>query len=220
MTTFNKATLKAFFETGDVPLGQQYSDLIDSCINIVDTSAQSIVSPISVGELITPRVSAVNGSFTGVVSALGLIAQQVAITDFLSVTGATSMAVVSASRLNVSTDVSADGSIYASAVRSINGMFDTVGIVSAAGTAQATGAPLVFATNRGKGVVDGSTTGFTLQANRTGLTQYLFNDAVSANLWPPSGGAINGLANNAAFALAASTLYTIKHITASAYAVK
>lgn len=71
MTTYSRSTLKTFFETGDVPFGQQYSDLVDSCLNIVDTTAQSIASPLIVTELIAPRVSATNASFTGIVSAGG-----------------------------------------------------------------------------------------------------------------------------------------------------
>lgn len=121
---------------------------------------------------------------------------------------------VTVSALRVNANVSAV------AVYATGGFLGLTGITSAAGTAQGTAAPLINITTRAKGVVDGVTTGFALPANKTGLTQYIYNDAVSANLWPPTGGTINALAGNAAFPMAASTLYTIVHIAASAYAVK
>jgi hypothetical protein len=105
-------------------------------------------------------------------------------------------------------------------MRSANGFIGSVGIVSAAGSAQATAAVLTNVVNRGKGVVDGQTTGFMPLANRAGLVQYLFNEGASANLWPPVGGTINGLAANAAYSLAASSGFTIVHLTASAMMVK
>lgn len=177
MTTYNKASLKTFFETNDIPTGQNYSDLIDSQINIVETTAQSMAGALSTTELLTPRVSATNGNFIG--------------------------------------DLAVSGNLS-----STNGFFGGVGIVSAVGTTQGAAAALTNVINRGKGVTDGSATGFAIPANKTGLTQYIFNDALSANLYPPTGGTINGLSVNAAFAMAANTPYTILHITASAYAVK
>lgn len=194
MTTFNKTSLQALFEQGDIPTGTNYSDLIDSCVNVAETSAQSMAGPLNPTELITPRVSAANANIT---------------------------VILSAAAINIAGDVSAaTGTIYASAVRSTNGFLGGVGIVSAAGTAQATAASLTFVINRGKGIADGSTTGFTPLTGRPGLVQYLFNEGVSANLWPPTGGTINGLATNAAYALATSAMVTIVHLTASAYAVK
>ena len=119
------------------------------------------------------------------------------------------------------TDISAaTGTVYASAMRSTNGFIGSSGTVSAAGTTQGTAAILTNVINRGKGVVDGTTTGFAPLANRSGLVQYLLNEGVSANLWPPTGGFINGLAVNVPFPLVASAAYTIFHITASSYGVK
>lgn len=127
---------------------------------------------------------------------------------------------VSAASLNVAGNVSAaQGTVYASAVRTSFEYFP-VATISAAGTTQATGSLCSASICTLKGVVDGSTTGFRLMANRTGLTQRLYSDSVSANLWPPTGGTINALAANAAFPLAASTLYTVVYLAASAYAVK
>lgn len=200
MTTYNKATLKTFFQTSDIPDGSDYANFIDSYVNVVDTALQSMAGPLYTTELDTSIVSAATINCTGGVF----------------VTGA-----VSAASVNVTGDVSAaTGTVYASAVRSTNGMIASVGIVSAAGTAQATAASLSFIVNRGKGIVDGQTTGFTPLTNRAGLVQYLFNEGVSANLWPPTGGTINGLAANIPFPLVVSAMVTIVHLTASAYGVK
>lgn len=220
MTTFNKTTLKTFFENGDVPSGQNYADFIDSNVNLVETTEQAMAGALKTTELITPRASATNLNVTGILSAATLSVDVIS-TPFITASGASVTGGVSAGSLNVSGDVSAaTGTIYASAMRSTNGFIAGVGIVSAAGTAQATAALLTNVVNRGKGIVDGSTTGFTPLANRAGLVQYLFNEGASANLWPPTGGVINGLAANAAFSLAASAMVTIVHLTASAYAVK
>jgi hypothetical protein len=69
VTTFNKTSLKALFETGDVPTGQNYSDMIDSQVNLVETAEQAMAGPLSCTQVITPMVSAANGNFTGTVSA-------------------------------------------------------------------------------------------------------------------------------------------------------
>lgn len=200
----NKATLVSLFETGDVPSGANFADLINSCVNMNETSVQTMTGAINPTELISGRVSAGNGVFTGT----------------LTIGGVTSAANLVADAIRVSADVSAGGTLYASAMRSANGFIGSVGIVSAAGTAQGTAAVLANVVNRGKGVADGTTTGFTPLANRAGLVQYLFNEGISANLWPPVGGTINGLAVNAAFPLAASAMVTIVHLTASAMAAK
>lgn len=226
MTTYNKTSLKSFFETGDIPTGTDYSNLVDSCINVAETSAQSLLSSLTVNELITSRISATNANITSILSAGisyhdGIFTGSIAASGPVSFTGPISLANVSANSLNVTTDVSAStGTVYASAMRSTNGFIAGTGIVSAAGTAQATAAILTNVVNRGKGIVDGSTTGFAPLANRAGLVQYLYNEGASANLWPPTGGTINGLAANTAFSLAASAMVQIVHLTASAYAVK
>ncbi len=106
----------------------------------------------------------------------------------------------------------------------IGDVFSTI-IVSAAGTAQATGALINsnFGINYLQGTTDGQTTGFRLAApvNKEGLQQTLIHQgAVSGNLWPSVGCHINGLGANAAFALAANTPYYVTYLAASAYAVK
>lgn len=197
-----KSVLVALFEQGDVPQGTNFADLINSSVNLNETTVQTMLGPLNPTEIITARVSATN----------------VIVTGTLSVAGITSAGAMNVSTLITNT-VSADA-IYASAVRTTGGFYGGSAVVSALGTAQATAAPLVNFINRGKGIVDGTTTGFAIPANRTGWFQFLLNEGVSANLWPPIGGFINGLAANAPFPLATSASYTIFHISASAYGVK
>lgn len=209
MTTYNKNTLKTFFQTGDVPTGQNFSDFIDSYVNIVETGVQVMAGALSTTEIVAARVSAGTANLTGTLS-IGGITSAVNLYSDNIISSAHTTGI-----LTVTGDVSANnGTIYASANRWSNG------IVSAAGTAQATGALLIYTINNGKGVVDGQTTGFRLPSNQPGRIQYIINDAVSANLWPPIGGQINALSSNAAFAMVASTPYTIIHTLASGYAVK
>lgn len=209
MTQYNKTTLKTFFETGDVPVGQNFSDFIDSCVNQQETSVQTMAGALNPTELITPRVSAGTVNVTGVLTISGSFSAPTIIADNIISSAHTTNV------LTVTGDVSANsGVLFASAAR-----FST-GIVSALGSTQATAAPLSFTINDGAGVVDGSTTGFIIPANQRGRTQYILNGGASANLWPCVGGQINALASNAAFGMTASTLYTIVHTKASGYAVK
>ncbi len=48
----DKATLKAFFETGDVPTQVQFADLIDSILNLIETSDQSVESVVEFKRLV------------------------------------------------------------------------------------------------------------------------------------------------------------------------
>jgi hypothetical protein len=247
MTTYNKATLKTFFQTNDVPDGSDYANLIDSCVNLVETTTQEMAGALSSTEINTALVSAGNGNFTGNVECLTLTADGAATfyggitapsgtsallynltvnnNGFITGTMECGGLLTADSGLQATGDVSANTvTVYASAVRSPSGYFgnSVTPIVSAAGTTQ--GAATVLATSpivRGQGTADGATTGYAIPANKIGLVQqFVHEGTVSGNLWPPTGGTINALAANAAFALAANTMYTIVHKTASAYAVK
>jgi len=203
----SKSQLILLFEQGDVPSGSNFADMINSSVNMFETATQTMLGALNPTEIITARVSATNVVVTGTLSVAGVMSASNLTLDRVSASAAT-----------IAADVSAGGTVYASAMRS-GGFIGTTNIVSAAGTTQATAAPLTFVVNRGKGVADGQTTGYTPLANRPGLVQYLFNEGASANLWPVVGGTINGLAVNAAFPLAASAMVTIVHLTASAHAV-
>lgn len=209
MTTYNKSTLAAFFQTGDVPDGTDYANLIDSQINIVESSAQSMAGPLVTTELITPRVSALNINITGILSAATLSTSNLTL-DNLVVSGN-----VSAGTMNIAGNTSAQNMWV------LGDFTRPVVTIAASGTTLGTANILTGQIHRLTSVTDSTATGVGLQANKTGLVQYLFNETTtSANLWPCAGGQINVLASGAAFALAGSTLYTIIHTKASGYAVK
>lgn len=69
MTTYDKATLATYFQTGDVPTGSDYANLIESQVNLAETSSQEMIGSLVTTELITPRVSATNVVITGTLSA-------------------------------------------------------------------------------------------------------------------------------------------------------
>ena len=63
MTAKSRATLKQQFATGDVPTGSDYVDLIDSFLNLVDTTAQTVTS-----EQVIATVSGTTGRFSSAVA--------------------------------------------------------------------------------------------------------------------------------------------------------
>lgn len=219
MTTYSKQTLATFFQQNDVPSGTDYANLIDSQVNIVETSAQSMAGPLVATEFITPRVSAGNVKVTGSISIDGVTSAVGVFANSLSVATTVSAASVYTNVLSCASAV-ATGTVSAASVFAGTKIINTVAIISAAGSAQATASLCSASICRLAGVVDGQTTGFALMANRAGWNQKLYGANASANLWPPTGGTINALAANAAFSLATNTLYDVVHLTASAYAVK
>ena len=52
MASKNRTTLKGFFETGDTPSEAQYADLIDSNLNLSETTAQQVSSDIHTSDTI------------------------------------------------------------------------------------------------------------------------------------------------------------------------
>lgn len=237
MTTFNKAALRAFFEQGDIPTGQNYADLIDSQVNIVETANQVMAGALETTKLITPTVSAANFNVTGI-----LTAQNITINDAAQFNGALFIGsdvsannnMTLAGNLEVGNNidaatVSASGNIKGQNITARGILTVSANIVctsftvQASGTSLATANVLPTASNiRGQGVSDGTATGFRLLGANSGLIQFFTNEtAVSANLWPAGADyRINALASGAAFPLAASTMYTIIYRTASAYSVK
>lgn len=201
----SKSQLVLLFEQGDVPVGANFADLINSCVNMNETTTQTILGPLNPTELVTARVSAGNGKFTS-----GLEVQSN----------------VSATRIFCSTSVHTSaldmrgGNVTNAGKVTTSAAYFGNGIVSAAGSTQATAALLVYTVNIGAGLSDGVDTGFILPANQAGRIQYIQNANASANLWPCADGQINALSSNAAFGMAANTLYTVIHTRASGYAVK
>jgi len=134
MTTRNESALALLFQQGDVPSGTDYANLIDSQVNVAETSAQTMQGPLITSELIAPQVSATNGTFTGTMRIGGTTSAADIYADALRV-----------SALSIST-ISAKVA-YASAGRFVNGVY--IGgevIISAVGTAQTTASILTAST--------------------------------------------------------------------------
>lgn len=228
MTTYNKTTLKTFFETNDVPSGNDYANLIDSQINIVETALQSMAGPLQSTELNAARVSAGNAAFTGTLTVTGQFSAKANFkAKSITVSAMTITSNVSANAGYFNSDVSVSGNISVATVSATN-FYMQAGSISGPATISASGTTLgaanLLTTARITlltAATDGTATGIGLLSNKSGLQQYVYNDtAVSANLWPCTGGQINNLASGAAFGLTSKTLYTIIHTKASGYAVK
>lgn len=73
MTTYNKTSLKTYFETNDVPTGTDYANLIDSNVNLVETTQQTMAGPLYATELLTAKLSAATCNITGTVSAATVV---------------------------------------------------------------------------------------------------------------------------------------------------
>lgn len=58
MTAQTRAVLKSNFETGDIPDGDNYANLIDSFVSLSDTTAQSLSSSLEAPTVIAATVSA------------------------------------------------------------------------------------------------------------------------------------------------------------------
>ena len=61
MTAKSRANLKAAFETGDKPDGDDFADLIDSFFSLTDTSGQSVAGAMSVQSIVVNTLSAGTG---------------------------------------------------------------------------------------------------------------------------------------------------------------
>lgn len=134
MTAQNRSVLKGVFETGDVPDGDNYADLIDSFISLSDSTAQAITSNITV-----PAVT-----ITGIVSANDVNASSASIISIsvssLHVTGVVSAATgnfTAVSADNLSASAAALGTLDATTVSAATITFNTIS--SAMATVAATG---------------------------------------------------------------------------------
>ena len=111
-----KATLKGYFETGKVPSQAQYADLIDSNLNLLDTTTQTIVSPVNFtsSEInLTGNLTASgNISSSGVLTAEGLvISDDAVIIDTLTVGG-----IFQSNGINLDGNITASGHISGSII--------------------------------------------------------------------------------------------------------
>lgn len=129
MTAQDKNTLKARFETGDTPGGSDYADLIDSTLNPVESSPQSLSSSlyapvVTAGSVVTGVLTVASGatigdaSITNTLSVATIIGGAARVTGVLSgATGVFSGALTGGSIINLGsyTMVSAQTAVTASA---------------------------------------------------------------------------------------------------------
>ena len=130
MTAQSRTTLKAKFENGDTPPGSDYTDWLDSYLHLIDVSAQTIASPITVTTMGATTVSAatvsaqrVNASAMTVVaniSAASLNLSGKLTTSSITVTGIVSGATGHFGALVMNSEVTASVSAAASAARYIS----------------------------------------------------------------------------------------------------
>lgn len=205
MTAQTRAVLKSVFEDGDTLQGTNFSDLIDSFINILDSGTQTIAGTLSPNSLNTGT-----GTFNNIVVSASVSAAN----GFFGTAniGTGTFATADITTLNATT-VSAQ-SIYVSGRNQY-----AVVIASAAGTTQGAATALgVQRITRLQGVTDGSATGFRLSTPVIGTEQVLINDTgVSANLWPASGCSIDGGSADAVRGIPANARIIVWHTAASAY---
>lgn len=117
MTAVKRTTLYSYFLTGSRPTQQQFANLIDSTLNIVEVSGQAILSDVSaLGSF------AVSGAFEARSDAL--FRSNVNVSGSFSVNGAFSPATVSAGTLNISGQSSFNG---ATTLASAKGITPTLG---------------------------------------------------------------------------------------------
>lgn len=221
-TNLDKTTLQALWVNGFIPQGTDFANLINSQVNIAETSAQTMLGSLTTTEIVTPRVSATNGNFTGTVNIAGSASIQgtLTVSDVFTLNASAQIN----SNLNVTGGISTFGVVSAGGIATTV-LSENISIVSAAGTAQATAGAISASVgiSRLQGTADGQQTGYRLPSPAfiLGLIQTLVHEgAVSGNLWPSVGCKINALGTNAAFALAASTPYMVTYTQVSGYAVK
>ena len=110
MANQNKTTLKTYFQQGDIPTEGQYVDLIDSQLNVVETTAQTVAGAVTFTSAIT---CSGNISSSGTIIADNFQStggdDQISFTDNLNITG----------HITASGNISASGEIFSQTSASI-----------------------------------------------------------------------------------------------------
>lgn len=220
MTQRNKTSLTAVFETGDTPQGGDYADLIDSYLNVVETTAQSLSGALFVPELNSTLVSAFTintPSFTSTSITGTTITATTFNTGTISASG-----VVSAASIAVAGAGAFGGAVTGLTFKPVAGYKGTVeSSVAATGNTQAS-AKVVSADT----VWIRAATSVGAAINRaviidsfvSGRRQVIFNDTnTSAAIYPPTGAQIDGLGANNPRTVNPSVRAMIVHVTSTQY---
>jgi len=205
MTARTPTYLKSRYETGDIPTQSDYEDIFDSYVNLEVSGKQTINSDLATsGEIICARVSA-SAFFIGEVSANNVYASTGNFTTLNVTTNNstnTNSTFVSAGTVNITSR--ATGSVDVS--------------VKAVGSAQATAKNITAAINLLVTVSAGTDDAVILPGGYPGWTQYIINSTTSTcQVFPPSGGTIDGLSTNAAQTLNPLGRMIVHHITSARF---
>ena len=95
MTAQTNAVLKSSFEQGDKPQGSDFADLIDSFLSVVDTTAQEMLSDLTV-----PNLTVTEGLIVASLTVQDLIASSLVVLSPVSFTGAVSAPILITQTLN------------------------------------------------------------------------------------------------------------------------
>lgn len=262
MSIQTKTNLKALFEDGDVPTGANFADLIDSSVNLAETSLQTMNGALYAPEITTARVSAQVVVITGTLNANVITPTTV---DAITVNAA-SVSAGTGSFVNVSTGSLAFATMAGTSVSAGNGYFNnaSIGGLSAMAVSAANAniislvSPSAALTNLTSSTVSAATatvgrlqsqvftvsgigsaqggaalvpTGyatlftssgaqaFILPGGYPGARQWMRNaSSVSARIYPPSGGSINGAGANVGYDLPSGGRLMVVHEASAAFA--
>lgn len=118
MTAKTRAQLETVFQQGDIPQQSDYIDVFDSFVNLVDTTAQTITSPLNISGSVTVSGDlSVSGNFNmGGTLTLNVVSAQVINTSVANVLGTLNANLVSAQNVNTSAlTVRADATVSGNA---------------------------------------------------------------------------------------------------------
>jgi len=219
MTAKTPTQLLTVFENGDIPVQADYQDLFDSYVNIVQTTAQSMASALTLPTLTVTTLnvttfspSTINAT-TGNITTVSANTINAANANITTVSAATAnITTVSAATANITT-VSADTiNVNIVSAQSIITSALNTGVLSrsvditkrATGTTQATAVTLTAELNR---IVNASAGGNGAILTATvGREQIVFNDAgFSIDVYPVVGASINSQAVNTPLSVGVST---------------
>ena len=195
MTAQDRTTLAQAFQNGDRPQGSDYVNLIDSALNIAETTAQTVQGQVTfAGGFSAAAVGGVTGSFTGTVTAATFHGVN---GNFTTVSAqSANLGAVTLSALTIpASGVTVAGPIIFS---SFGANVSTDGSVACTGTTQGSAKLLGAYFNVLKTVATAATDAVRLPGLFPGAMFVISNDTTgSAQVFPPSGAQFNAAGANA-----------------------
>lgn len=194
MTSLNRVDLKAKFESGDAPQGSDYADLIDSFVNLAETTAQSMQGNLSfAGGFSAASIAGGTATITGSFSAANIWTGTLWATNVDATT-------VSAQTITFSTLAAPTSGLTVtnSLVFTAGYVKETVASVACISTTQAAGFTLSNAINILRTVATAANDAVVIPGFYPGARFTVINNTTgSAQIFPPSGGSFDGGSPNA-----------------------